>query len=71
MRFCSFLNIQSRGSMHRTTDATRLGGGRNLIGWRTQPDWAADAIRSDGGRNPVGRRTQSVTKKGCVRSQTR
>ena len=51
MRFCSFLNIQSRGSMHWTADATRLGGGRNLIGWRTQPDRTADAIRSGGGRN--------------------
>lgn len=44
MRFCSFLNIQSRGSMHWTADATRLGGGRNLIGRRTQPDRTADAI---------------------------
>ena len=51
MRFCSFLNIQSRGSMHWTADATRLGGGRNLIGWRTQSGRAADAIRSGGGRN--------------------
>lgn len=44
MRFCSFLNIQSRGSMHRMADATRLDGGRNLLGRRTQPDRTADAI---------------------------
>ena len=43
MRFCSFLNIQSRGSMHRMADATRLDSERNLIGRRTQPDWTADA----------------------------
>ena len=44
MRFCSFLNIQSRGSMHRMADATRLDGGRDPIGWQTQPGWTADAI---------------------------
>ena len=43
MRFCYFLDIQSRGSTHRTADATRLDGGRNLIGRRTQPDRTADA----------------------------
>ena len=43
MRFCYFLDIQSRRSMHRTADATRLDGGRNLIGRRTQPDRTADA----------------------------
>ncbi len=44
MRFCSFLNIQSRGSMHRMADATRLDGGRNLIGQRTQPDQTTNAL---------------------------
>lgn len=44
MRFCSFLNIQSRGSMHWTADAIRLDSERNLIGQRTQPDRTADAI---------------------------
>jgi len=64
MRFCYFLNIQSRGSMHRTADATRSDGGRNPIGRRTRPDWMANATWLDGGRNLIGRRTQSVTKKG-------
>ena len=32
-------------------------GGRNLIGRRTESDWAADGIRSDGGRKPIGWRT--------------
>lgn len=51
MRFCYFLDIQSRRSCigrrtqpDWTADATRLGGGRNLIGWRTQPDRTADGI---------------------------
>ena len=43
----------------RAADAIRSGGGRNLIGRRTESDWAADGIRSDGGRNPIGRRTES------------
>ena len=43
----------------RTADAIRLDGGRNLIGRRSQSDWAADAIQSDGVRNLIGRRTES------------
>ena len=71
MRFCSFLNIQSRRSVHRTADAIRLDGGRNLIGWRTQSDWMADAIRSDGGRNLIGRRTQSDRMAGAIGDEKR
>ena len=37
----------------------RSGGGRNLIGRRTESDWTADAICSGGGRNLIGRRTES------------
>ena len=43
----------------RAADAIRSGGGRNLIGRRTESDRAADGIRSGGGRNPIGRRTES------------
>ena len=35
------------------------GGGRNLIGRRTESDRAADGLRLDGERNPIGRRTES------------
>ena len=35
------------------------GGVRNLIGRRTESDWAANGIRLDGERNPIGRRTES------------
>ena len=35
------------------------GGGRNLIGWRTESDRAADGIRSGGERNLIRRRTES------------
>ena len=59
MRFCYFLNIQSRRSTHWMADAIRLDGERNQIGRRTQSDRTADATRSDGGRNLIGRRTQS------------
>ena len=34
-------------TQHRTPNAIRLNAERNLIGWRTQSDWAADGIRSD------------------------
>ena len=44
MIFCYFLNIKSRSLMHRTANATRSDGGRNLIGRRTESDWTADAI---------------------------
>ena len=47
------LNINRRAAF-----AIRSDGERNLIGRRTQSDWAADGIRSDGGRNPIGRRTE-------------
>ena len=59
MIFCYFLNIKSRSLMHRTANATRSDGERNLIGRRTESDWTADGIRSDGGRNLIGRRTES------------
>ena len=49
MIFCYFLNIKSRSLMHRTADATRSDGGRNLIGRRTESDRAADGI-GDGKR---------------------
>ena len=42
----------------RTADGIRSGGGRNLIGRRSQSDRAADAIRTDGGRNLIGRRSK-------------
>ena len=45
--------------MHRMANATRLDGGRNPIGRRTESDWAADATRSDGERNLIGRRTET------------
>ena len=32
---------------------------RNLIGRRTESDWAAYGIRLDGERNPIGWRTES------------
>ena len=44
MIFCYFLNIKSRSLMHRTANATRSDGGRNLIGRRTESDRAADGI---------------------------
>ena len=59
MIFCYFLNIKSRSLMHRTANGIRSGGGRNLIGRRTESDRTANATRSDGGRNPIGRRTES------------
>ena len=59
MIFCYFLNIKSRSLMHRTANATRSDGERNLIGRRTESDRTANGIRSDGGRNPIGRRTES------------
>ena len=59
MIFCYFLNIKSRSLMHRTANATRSDGERNLIGRRTESDRAADGIRLDGGRNLIGRRTES------------
>ena len=43
----------------RTAFAIRSGGGRNLIGRRTESERTADGIRTDGGRNLIGRRTQS------------
>ena len=30
--------------MHRTANGIRSGGGRNLIGRRTETDWTADGI---------------------------
>ena len=42
----------------RAADAIRSGGGRNLIGRRTESDRAADGIRLDGGRNLIGRRSE-------------
>ena len=42
----------------RAADAIRSGGGRNLIGRRTESDRTADGIRSDGGRNLIGRRSK-------------
>ena len=45
--------------MHRMANATRLDGGRNPIGRRTESNRTADGIRSDGERNPIGRRTES------------
>ena len=44
MIFCYFLNIKSRSLMHRTANATRSDGGRNLIGRRTESDRTADGI---------------------------
>ena len=52
----------------RTADAIRSGGVRNLIGRRTQSDWAAFAIRSDGVRNLIGRRTESDRAADGIRS---
>ena len=40
-------------------DAIRSGGGRNLIGRRTESNRTADGIRTDGGRNLIGRRSES------------
>ena len=37
----------------RAADGIRSGGGRNLIGRRTESDRAADGIRSDGERNTM------------------
>ena len=44
MIFCYFLNIKSRSLMHRTANATRSDGERNLIGRRTESDRTADGI---------------------------
>ena len=44
MIFCYFLNIKSRSLMHRTANATRSDGGRNLIGRRTESDRTPDGI---------------------------
>ena len=44
----------------RAADGIRSGGGRNLIGRRTESDRTADGIWSGGGRCP----TQSARKKG-------
>ncbi len=43
----SLPNIGHRTQSDRTPNAIRLNAERNLIGWRTQSDWAADGIRSD------------------------
>ena len=40
----------------RAADAIRSGGGRNLIGRRTESDRTADAIRSDGERSTMTKR---------------
>ena len=42
-----------------TANGIRSGGGRNLIRWRTESNWAADGIQSGGGRNPIRWRTES------------
>ena len=51
--------MQKLKFFHRAPNAIRSDGGRNLIGRRTESDWAANGIRSGGGRNPIGRRTES------------
>ena len=45
--------------VRRAAYGIRLEGVRNLIGRRTESDWAANGIRSDGERNLIGRRTES------------
>jgi len=47
------LNINRRAAF-----AIWSGGGRNLIGRRTESDWTADGIRLGGGRNLIGRRSE-------------
>ena len=42
------------GAVVKSSDSVR-----NLIGRRTESDWAAYGIRSDGVRNLIGRRTES------------
>ena len=47
----------------RAADAIRSGGGRNLIGRRTESDWAADGIRSGGVRSTMTKRNNRSKKK--------
>ena len=42
---CNGCVIGQRTQSDRTADATRLGGGRNLIGWRTETDGVAGAFK--------------------------
>ena len=42
--------MQKLKFFHRAPNGIRLDGERDLIGLRTESDWAANAIRLDGGR---------------------
>ena len=42
---CNGCAIGQRTQSDRIADAIRLGGGRNLIGWRTETDWVAGAFK--------------------------
>ena len=39
-----FFSVQYVYASHRSPYGIRLGGERNLIGWRTESDWTANAI---------------------------
>ena len=42
---CNGCVIGQRTQSDRTADGNRSGGGRNLIGWRTETDWVAGAFK--------------------------
>ena len=42
---CNGCVIGLRTQSDRTADGIRLGGGRKLIGWRTESDWVAGAFK--------------------------
>ena len=42
---CNGYVIGQRTQSDRTADGNRSGGGRNLIGWRTETDWVAGAFK--------------------------
>ena len=42
---CNGYVIGQRTQSDRVADGNRSGGGRNLIGWRTETDWVAGAFK--------------------------
>ena len=54
--------IVHRTPSDRTPNATRSGGGRNLIGRRTQSNRTPNAIQSDTERNPTRKLGCSIRK---------
>lgn len=61
-----FFSVQYAYASHRSPNGIRSDGERNLIGWRTESDWAAYGIRSDGERERWQNERNHSTKQGAV-----